>query len=552
MPLMRFIIPFIIICLHFSCKKDENKVNDPPLTVDSVFVNNVYVSNNAVINSIDYDDLRIRLKFNRSVDTSQFNRNRLFFSSGIGSEYLHYFGDDAQNLIVSPAGALNPLSSYRMTFEQGENLGGTVFNFYTLVFRTVPDSTPKFPIVTDDELLTLVQEKTFGYFWDYGHPVSGLARERLGSGELVTSGGSGFGLMAIITGIERNFISRQEGFERLRKTVNFLIRPETDKYHGAFPHWLNGTTGKTIPFSSRDNGGDLVETAFLMQGMITVREYFRNGSAEERAMCDSIQKLWENVDWNWYRKNSENVLYWHWSPVFSWELNHQIRGWNEALIVYVLAAASPTHSIPTEAYHQGWGRNGSYPMKNGKTFYNIVLPLGEDLGGPLFFAHYSFMGLDPSVQDIYANYFAQNEAHSLINYRYCIDNPKNYVGYSKDCWGLTASDIESGYTANSPNNDRGVIAPAAAIGSFPYTPEESMDALKFFYYVLGDRIWGEYGFYDAFNLTTLWFADSYLAIDQGPVICMIENHRSGLLWDLFMSSPEIQAGLDKLSFTIQP
>jgi hypothetical protein len=189
-------------------------------------------------------------------------------------------------------------------------------------------------------------------------------------------------------------------------------------------------------------------------------------------------------------------------------------------------------------------------MKNGKTFYDIMLPLGYDYGGPLFFAHYSFLGLDPrNLSDSYANYWTQNTAHSLINYKYCVANPKKYRGYSAKCWGLTASDIQNSYSASSPTNDLGVIAPTAALSSIPYTPEQSMEALKFFYYVLGDKLWGTYGFYDSFNLTSRWFADSYIAIDQGPIVCMIENYRSGLLWNLFMSNTDIKSGLDKLGFS---
>jgi hypothetical protein len=137
----------------------------------------------------------------------------------------------------------------------------------------------------------------------------------------------------------------------------------------------------------------------------------------------------------------------------------------------------------------------------------------------------------------------------MINWKYCEDNPRNYVGYSAECWGLTASDNQSGYSAHSPTNDLGVISPTAAVSSIPYTPDQSMAAIKHFYYMLGDRLWGEYGFRDAFNVSAGWWASSYLAIDQGPMICMIENHRTGLLWDLFMSAGEVQAGLNKLGFT---
>jgi hypothetical protein len=189
-------------------------------------------------------------------------------------------------------------------------------------------------------------------------------------------------------------------------------------------------------------------------------------------------------------------------------------------------------------------------MINGKSFYDYTLPVGSDYGGPLFFAHYSFLGLDPrNLQDAYADYWQQNEHHTRINRAYCIDNPQQYAGYSENNWGLTASDNHLGYAAHSPAHDLGVITPTAALSSFPYTPEASMDALHFFYYTLGDRLWGEYGFYDAFNVTEGWYAGSYLAIDQGPIIIMIENYRTALLWELFMSVPEVWQGLEKLGFT---
>lgn len=548
---MKYLAIFILLTTLFtSCKKEDNDIVINNYQVDSIFINNIYTPNGATINGISFKDVNIEIRFSSKVDTSKFAKGNLTISGGVDTFYVHKFDNSEKILYISPSEELNPLFRYRLIFDQGENLGGINTASYTAVFRTQIDSLPKYPIIPDDDLLTLVQEQTFKYFWDYAHPVSGLTRERFGSGDVVTSGGSGFGLMAILTGIERRFITREEGFERLSKVVNFLINPNTERFHGVFPHWLNGSTGKVIPFSTYDNGGDLVETAFLFQGLLTVKEYFKNGSTAEVAMCDSIQKLWEEVEWSWYRKDGENVLYWHWSPNYGWTMNHQIRGWNEALIVYVLAASSPTFPIPKEVYDQGWARNGAYPMVNNKTFYGIQLPLGYDYGGPLFFAHYSFLGLDPrNLSDQYGSYWDQNVAHTQINRAYCVANPKNYQGYSADCWGLTASDIQNGYSASSPTNDLGVITPTAALSSFPYTPDESMQALKFFYYVLGDKIWGDYGFNDAFNLNTLWFADSYLAIDQGPIICMIENYRSGLLWETFMRNEDVQNGLNVLGFS---
>ena len=304
------------------------------------------------------------------------------------------------------------------------------------------------------------------------------------------------------------------------------------------------------PFSQRDNGADLVETAFLVQGMLTVRQYLDPGIPQEMDLINLINELWEGVEWDWFRKEDENVLYWHWTPDYEWQINLPIRGHNETQIVYVLAAASPYHSIDKVVYDEGYARSGN--ILNGNIYYGYELPLGPEKGGPLFFSHYSYLGMDPrNLQDEYADYWDQNKNHTLINQAYCIDNPRNYIGYSEDCWGLTASDEKGGYSAHSPTNDRGVVTPTAAISSLPYTPEKSMAAIRHFYYMLGDRLWGEYGFYDAFNITEEWVASSYLAIDQGPIICMIENYRSGLLWELFMSAPEIQNGLKKLNFSYE-
>ena len=455
---------------------------------------------------------------------------------------------DAQNkIIINVDENLESWSEYLLSISSGE-IGQNEESFTGIEksFFTTIDSSNKFPPISTEELLQKVQRTTFKYFWDLAHPNSGLARERNSSNDLVTSGGSGFGLMAIIVGIENGFVTRSEGISRIEKIVDFL--ENADRFHGVWPHWLNGNTGKVIPFSPNDNGGDLVETSFLVQGLITVRQFLDENDVRELELINKINTLWNEIEWDWYTKGGENVLYWHWSPDFNWAINLKIRGHNETLITYVLAASSPTHPVSSAAYHEGYARAGN--MLNGKEFYNYLLPLGSDYGGPLFFAHYSFLGLDPrELKDQYANYWLQNKNHTLINREWCIRNIKNYVGYSEDCWGLTASDNHEGYSAHSPNNDRGVITPTAALSSIPYTPEESIKALEFFYYVLGDKIWGEYGFYDSFNATENWYARSYLAIDQGPIICMIENYKNGLLWNLFMSAPEIQEGLEKLGFT---
>jgi hypothetical protein len=443
----------------------------------------------------------------------------------------------------------SPLKGLRKyTFSVTDELKGSQgesFPGYSRIFYTEVDETPKFPVISDDELLTKVQQQTFKYFWDFAHPASGMARERNTSGNIVTSGGTGFGIMSLVVGMERGFITRQQGIERVDKIVTYL--ENADRFHGVWSHWLDGNTGKVIPFSAKDDGGDLVETSFLVQGLLTVRQYLKPADTIGNDLIKRITTLWEEVEWDWYRKNNEEVLYWHWSPNFGWDMNLAMYGYFEEQITYFLAAASPTHSIPKSVYTKGYGKNGDIVKNN--TYYGHTLPLESP--APLFWVHYSYLGFDPHFSDAYADYWEQNVNASLINHAYCVDNPKDFVGYSDACWGLTSSDNQAGYGAHSPANDLGVITPTAALSSFPYTPTESMNALKFFYYTLGDRLWGPYGFYDAFNITEDWTADSYLAIDQGPIIVMIENYRTGLLWDLFMSAPEVQEGIDKLDFTTE-
>lgn len=403
--------------------------------------------------------------------------------------------------------------------------------------------------LTEDELLDKVQEQTLKYFWDFAEPNSGMARERNTSGNLVTTGGTGFGIMALLAGVHRGFLTREEVRERIEKICNFL--EDADRFHGAWSHWINGTNGSALPFSDKDDGGDLVETAFLVQGLIAAREFFDQDTPEETALREHIDELWHGVEWDFYTQG-ENRLYWHWSPNFGFEMDMPITGWNEALIVYILAASSPTHPVSAEVYHTGWARNGG--MVSNNQFYYLPLPLGHAYGGPLFFAHYSFLGLDPrGLHDQYADYWLQNRNHSLINYNYAIENPLEHCMYSDSLWGITASDDPIvGYQAHAPYNhggqDNGTITPTAALSSMPYTPEESMKALKTFYYYLYNDLWGAYGFKDAFNLEEDWFANSYLAIDQGPIVVMIENHRSGIIWDTFMKNEEVNAGLEKLGF----
>jgi hypothetical protein len=549
----KYAILFFVLLLFFSCGKKENPATPPPPPPPASLSFNSFILNGQ-FSGFTYYNINTNpvLKFSFSAPLRRSTVATAVSFRDKASNQIAYtvtYENSDSSVVIQPVLPLGYITKYTVTISTAlqSSAGSSLLSGLDVYFTTKIDSSRKFPILSDNALLDKVQEQTFKYFWDFAHPVSGLARERNTSGDLVTSGGSGFGIMTIPVGISRNFITRAQGLTRMQTIVAFL-KNTAQKFHGAFPHWLNGSTGVVIPFSTKDNGADLVETSYLVQGLLCARQYFNDGGAAETALRSDINAIYNAVEWNWFRQGGQNVLYWHWSPNFNWEMNLPVRGWNECLLTYVLAASSTTYGIPAAVYQNGW--KGAPGFINGNTYFGYPLPLGPPQGGPLFFSHYSFLGINPNgLSDASANYATQTKNHTLINYNYCKANPRSYFGYSDSVWGLTASDIEGGYAASSPTNDLSVIAPTAALSSFPYTPAESMAALKFFYYVMGDKIWKEYGFVDAFSLHNTWFASSTLAIDQGPIIIMIENYRSGLLWNLLTSCPEVKAGMLGLGFT---
>ena len=419
-------------------------------------------------------------------------------------------------------------------------------NYHLSAFSPVVEASTR-PL-DDDQLLTMLQEECFHYYWDSAGPHSGMARENVpGNDRILATGASGFGIMALVVGVERGFVTREQGVERLTKIVSFLEK--VPRYHGAWSHFMDDATGASLPvFDMYDNAGDLVETSFLMEGLLTARQYFAGSSEQEQSLRKRISHLWETVEWDWYRRTPQGeALYWHWSPQWTWLINHKIDGFNETMIVYLLANASPTHSVPASLYYSGWASPKGYA--NGKTYFGIKLDVGFDTGGPLFFTHYSYMGFDPhALTDRYTNYFENNRNMALINRAYCIENPGRHKGYGPDDWGLTASDGAQGYLAHAPDlrDDDGTMTPTGALASFPYTPEASMAAFKHFYRDLGDRLWGIYGPRDAFNLDQDWFAPIYMGLNQAPITVMIENYRTGLIWKLFMSNPEIRPMVERV------
>jgi exo beta-1,2-glucooligosaccharide sophorohydrolase (non-reducing end) len=420
--------------------------------------------------------------------------------------------------------------------------------------------------LTDDELLTMLQKACFQYYWEGADPHSGMARENIpGDERIVATGASGFGIMALIVGVDRGFITREQGTQRLTKIVDFLEHAQ--RYHGAWSHYMDGNTGRTMPvFGMFDNGGDLVETSFLVQGLLAARQYFHGTSESEQSLYRGITQLWETVEWDWYRETpTSDFLYWHWSPEWAWQIHHPLIGFNEVMITYVLGMASPTHGVPASLYYSGWAGQSERAIQyregwsgtadgdhyfNGHTYYGIKLDVGIGTGGPLFFTHYSFMGFDPhKLHDRFTkSYFDNNQSVALINRAYSIANPKHFPGYGLNAWGLTASDGPHGYVAHAPDeaHDRGTLTPTGALASFPYTPEASMAAFKHYYRDLGDQLWDIYGPRDAFNPKENWISPIYMGLNQAPIVVMIENYRTGLVWKNFMSNPEIGAMLKKL------
>lgn len=396
-----------------------------------------------------------------------------------------------------------------------------------------------------ETLLTEVQEAAFRYFYEYAHPIAGLAREGTGRDlDECAIGASGMGMHNLVVGVQRGFITRDEAVQRALKELYFLSE-KADRFHGAFPHLIHGATGKVIPFSCYDDGADLVETAFLMQGILMLREYFNGSSRQESELRDLANSLWRAVEWDWFAREGESALLWHWSPNHGWKIHLPISGFNECQIVYALAMASPTHPVQPRFYTHGWE---SSQFGSERTEFGINLKLGHEAGPPLFFTHYSYLGLDPR-QIGYAgrSYFEHFQDLCRVQVRYAEAEAGRFKSYGP-LWGITASQGPDGYRAFAPGQrDDGTIAPTAALSSMPYVPAESRSCLAEMYQKYGSKLWGPFGFYDAFNFSRDWVAGGYLGIDVGPIAPMIENYRTGLCWTTFMRAPEMRAAVKLLA-----
>lgn len=421
----------------------------------------------------------------------------------------------------------------------------------------------------DDGLLTMVQQASFRYYWDGAEPNSGMAFEsQPGDDDTIALGASGFGVMAMIVAADRGFVTREETVARLDKITRFLER--ADRFKGAWPHFISASSGKPIPmigayFGIYDDGADLVETSFMLQGLLAARGYYDRDTTAERALRDRITKLWEEVDWDWFRATpKKDALYWHWSPNFGFKQANRLQGWNEVMITYLLAIASPTHPAPASIYDTGYTRVGSdEPYGVPRTYFGITTtqsfypPTDMSPGstGPLFFSHYSYMGYDPrGVRDRFSNYFEANRQLALISQAYSVANPYGYKGYGADSWGLTAVDgPDDQYHEYKPYlDDDGTLAPTGAVASYAYTPEQSLKAIKHWYRDRGAELWDIYGFRDSFNERWDWYSGITMGLNQAPQTVMIENGRTGLVWRSFMRNPEIAAMQKKIGLQPDP
>jgi hypothetical protein len=552
--LPKFFHMFILstMCLIvLGCSKTSditpNQPSNPDTTLSYLTLTNTTLNNVPVASStlrLKDNVAEIRLNFSDKIDRNTVS-NAVLWSSTTPS--ISYSNSDSTILLRSSS-TLAYLTQYNITISKDlkSTSGAHLYSPFSLSICTGINPSNKFPLISDDALLDSIQKATFRYFWNYSSETSGLACDKSSTyKDYCSIGATGFGIMTLPAAIERGFITRTEGLARLQKIVDFL-KNSVSSYKGVFPHFVNGNTGSVIPDGILD-GWDLVETSFLMMGLLTSRQYFNNPSLEENNLRTEINRLYQDVQWSEFQ-NGQDVLYWSYNPTGGWQ--HPIRGWNETMITYVLAASSQTHSIEKSVYDNGFAQNGG--MKSGNEFYGFTLPLGSDYGGQLYLSQFSFLGIKPiGLSDSYADYEVQTKNHALINHAYCKINPKKYFAYSDSCWGLTAGASKGGYVQASPSNDIGHIYPSAAVASLPYAPVESLKAIKYFYYRLGDILWTDYGFSDSFSFNTLpyWVANEVFGYDQLNMFCGIENYRTGLIWSLFTSCPEVQAGMRKLGFS---
>jgi hypothetical protein len=410
---------------------------------------------------------------------------------------------------------------------------------------TTISATPK--ALDDEAFLDLVQRTAFDYFWYETNPANGLIKDRSSDPSLSSIAAVGFGLSALTVGIDRGWISREAGRARVLTTLTFLWNsphgpePDATGYKGFYYHFLDMQTGR------RDGDSELstIDTALLLGGVLHVQQYFDQADATEdqiRALADAIYR---RVEWPWMQVRAPKVCH-GWTPERGFLL-YDWGGYNEAMILYLLALGSPTFPIHPEAW-AAWTSSYAWETHYGHAF--VVFP-------PLFGHQYSHVWVDfrdiqdPYMRDKGLDYFENSRRATLANRAYAIANPHGWADYGENVWGLTASDIPSSYRARGAppgESDDGTITPTAVGGSLVFTPRESLAALRYMYTTYRTRLWGPYGFKDAFNPSIKWFASDYLGIDQGPFVLMLENYRTGRIWNVLMPHAAIQRGLKRAGF----
>lgn len=389
--------------------------------------------------------------------------------------------------------------------------------------------------MTDNEFLDLVQKRAAMFFWQEADPRTGLVPDRARNfapraGRVANLAATGFGLTALIIAQERGWLSRDQVYNRTLTTLQFA-RDRLFHKEGFSYHWLNTRTG------AREWNSEVssVDTALFLAGALFAGEYYRGTRVAEIA-----DHLYRRANWKWmcngrkfvchgYRPESQSFLKYHWGA------------YCETLLVDVLAIGSPTFPIDAKAWHDMTRKVRSY-----KSYRCIALP-------PLFTHQYHNLWVDfRGLHDGVADYFENARTATLANRQYCIDGMKRHSTYGPDSWGLTACDGPQGYRVyGAPPGrakDDGTVAPTAPGGSFAFTPKESLAALKHMYYTYKPRIWGRYGFCDAYNVDKDWNASDVIAINLGPIVLAIENHRTGMVWKHFMKIAHVRRAIKRIGF----
>lgn len=418
-------------------------------------------------------------------------------------------------------------------FNQGVESGEAVANDNTY-------SPAKVRFILDSQ-----QKKMIDFFMSGADQTSGMCLNSSQWGGTMTTGATGMGFMNIITGVERGWISREEGLDQILKVVKFLDK--ADRYHGSWSHWY-GTDGKTKPFGNQIVAGEIVETAFVMTGLIAAKEYFNGSDTKEVELRNYVDKFWNEIDWSNFVHNDKLYWIWHSDKAGDKAYEHALTGWNETLIVYILALAAPEgHNISPDVYQKCWQSNGGIYRENQKV-YGYEQPLGRpaNMEG-LFLAQYSFLGLDPRhMADQYINYWNHVTAYTMINRHYCVYEAPESHGYSETDWGITACEgagPATEYKGRTPSNDDGVLCTSASVSSFPYTPFYCAQVLLNL-----NQNWsfmnGKYGFKTSYHPASGKASSYYLGMEHAPQAVMIENYRSGLLWNLVMRNGHIKKGFE--------